>query len=33
VVPDSVRSYLAARYETCVCSNCLDRLIAEAKGA
>ena len=32
VVPDSVRSYLAERYETCVCSVCLDRLIAEAKG-
>jgi hypothetical protein len=32
VVPDSVRRYLAERYETCVCSTCLDRLIAEAKG-
>jgi len=32
VVPDSVRRHLAERYETCVCSTCLDRLIAEAKG-
>jgi hypothetical protein len=32
VVPDSVRRFLAERYETCVCSVCLDRLIAEAKG-
>ncbi len=32
VVPDTVRHYLAERYETCVCSTCLDRLIAEAKG-
>jgi len=32
VVPDSVRRFLAERYETCVCSACLDRLIAEAKG-
>lgn len=31
VVPDPVRRYLAERYETCVCSTCLDRLIAEAK--
>jgi len=32
VVPDPVRRYLAERYETCVCSTCLDRLIADAKG-
>jgi hypothetical protein len=31
VVPESVRHYLAERYETCVCSSCLDRLIEEAK--
>lgn len=33
-VPAAVTEYLAARYETCVCSNCLERLIgqAEAKG-
>ena len=33
VVPDSVRRYLAERYETCVCGECLDRLIEEAKEA
>jgi hypothetical protein len=32
VVPDSVRHYLAERYETCVCITCLDRLIEEANG-
>lgn len=31
VVPDTVRRYLAGRYETCVCSTCLDRLIAESE--
>jgi hypothetical protein len=30
-VSDEVRAYLAARYETCVCSNCLDRLIEEIR--
>ncbi|NTU54027.1 MAG: cysteine-rich CWC family protein [Chlorobiaceae bacterium] len=32
VVPDTVRRNLAERYETCVCSACLDRLIAENNG-
>lgn len=32
VVPEAVRRHLAERYATCVCSACLDRLIAEAKG-
>jgi hypothetical protein len=31
VVPEEVRARLAGRYETCICSACLDRLIAEAK--
>ncbi|NTW70084.1 MAG: cysteine-rich CWC family protein [Chlorobiaceae bacterium] len=30
-VPAEVREYLAERYETCVCSNCLDRLTEKAK--
>lgn len=30
VVPDEVRKALAARYQTCICSACLDRLIEEA---
>ncbi|NHQ59865.1 cysteine-rich CWC family protein [Chlorobium sp. BLA1] len=30
-VPSEVREYLAERYETCVCSNCLDRLTEKAK--
>lgn len=29
-VPAEVRDYLAARYESCVCSDCLDRLIGQA---
>ncbi|MEI6639483.1 MAG: hypothetical protein FDX02_07570 [Chlorobium sp.] len=29
-VPPQVRDYLAGRYETCVCSTCLDRLIKQA---
>ncbi|NTV03153.1 MAG: cysteine-rich CWC family protein [Chlorobiaceae bacterium] len=29
IVPDEVRAWLAARYETCVCSICLDRLVEE----
>jgi len=29
-VPAEVREYLAERYETCVCSNCLDRLTEKA---
>ncbi len=29
-VPAEVRDYLAARYDTCVCSDCLDRLIGQA---
>ena len=28
-VPDEVRAWLAARYESCVCSACLDRLVEE----
>ncbi|NTV05204.1 MAG: cysteine-rich CWC family protein [Chlorobiaceae bacterium] len=27
-VPTDVKEYLAERYETCICSICLDRLIA-----
>jgi hypothetical protein len=30
-VPEEVRKYLAARYETCVCSACLDRLVEDAR--
>jgi|GEM_PF-593705 len=30
LVPDDVRYYLAARYETCTCSSCLDRLIRKS---
>jgi hypothetical protein len=30
VVADEVRRYLAERYDTCVCSTCLDRLIEKA---
>jgi hypothetical protein len=30
-VPEEVRRQLAARYETCVCSACLDRLIDDAQ--
>ncbi|MBM3163415.1 MAG: cysteine-rich CWC family protein [Chlorobi bacterium] len=30
IVPQEVRDFLAGRYETCVCSGCLDRLIADA---
>ena len=29
VVPDEVRARLAARYQTCVCSACLDSLVGE----
>jgi hypothetical protein len=29
-VPSDVKEYLAERYETCVCSTCLDRLIEKA---
>ncbi|MEI7934673.1 MAG: cysteine-rich CWC family protein [Chlorobiaceae bacterium] len=29
-VPSEVRDYLAGRYETCVCSTCLDQLIEQA---
>lgn len=29
-VPAEVTEYLAGRYETCVCSACLDRLIEQA---
>lgn len=29
-VPAEVTEYLAERYETCVCSVCLDRLIEQA---
>ena len=28
-VTEEVRAWLAARYETCVCSTCLDRLVEE----
>jgi hypothetical protein len=28
-IPAPVSDYLSARYETCICSTCLDRLIAE----
>jgi hypothetical protein len=30
VVPDEVRYHLAARYDTCVCNSCLDRLIRKS---
>ncbi|MEI6758262.1 MAG: cysteine-rich CWC family protein [Chlorobium sp.] len=30
VVPGEVLDYLAERYKTCVCSTCLDQLIARA---
>ena len=29
-VPAEVKEYLAERYETCICSTCLDRLIEQA---
>ncbi len=29
VVREEVRAWLAARYESCVCSACLDRLVEE----
>ncbi len=29
-VPSEVKEYLAERYDTCICSICLDRLIANA---
>lgn len=29
-VPEEVRRYLAGRYDTCVCSDCLDRLIVRS---
>jgi len=29
-VPSEVRDYLAGRYETCICSTCLDQLIEQA---
>ncbi len=29
-VPAEVKEHLAERFTTCVCSTCLDRLIAEA---
>jgi hypothetical protein len=30
VVSDELRRFLAERYETCLCSTCLDRLIEKA---
>ncbi len=30
VVPAEVKDHLAERYKTCVCSTCLDELIAKA---
>jgi len=30
VVPAAVKEHLAERYKTCVCSTCLDELIAKA---
>lgn len=30
-IPSEVREYLAGRYETCVCKNCLEQLIEKAK--
>ncbi|MEI6692592.1 MAG: cysteine-rich CWC family protein [Chlorobium sp.] len=30
VVPAEVKEHLAERYKTCVCSTCLDELIAKA---
>jgi hypothetical protein len=30
-VPEEVRNYLAAHYETCVCSACLDRLVEQSE--
>ncbi|MEI7707359.1 MAG: cysteine-rich CWC family protein [Chlorobium sp.] len=30
VVPVEVKEHLAERYKTCVCSTCLDELIAKA---
>ncbi|NTW56683.1 MAG: cysteine-rich CWC family protein [Chlorobiaceae bacterium] len=30
VVPEDVRYFLASRYDTCVCSSCLDRLIRKS---
>jgi hypothetical protein len=29
-VPSEVTEYLAERYETCICSACLDRLIEQS---
>ncbi len=29
-VPAKVKEYLSERYETCICSTCLDRLIEQA---
>ena len=29
-VPPEVREYLAGRYETCVCKNCLEKLIRKS---
>lgn len=29
VVPEEVRKYLAERYESCICSECLERLAAD----
>jgi hypothetical protein len=29
-VPTEVKEYLAERYEKCICSTCLDRLIEQA---
>ncbi|MEI6847158.1 MAG: cysteine-rich CWC family protein [Chlorobiaceae bacterium] len=31
-VPSELRDYLAAHYATCICSNCLDRLIEKSNG-
>ncbi|MBM3423729.1 MAG: cysteine-rich CWC family protein [Chlorobi bacterium] len=31
IVPAAVTEYLAARYDTCVCSNCLERLIGQSE--
>ncbi len=30
-VPPAVREYLADRYESCLCRNCLERLIEKAE--
>ncbi len=30
IIPSTVSDYLASRYKTCVCSDCVDRLIEQA---